>query len=237
MEQDREESVQQQHARLVEDVNNLIRDARELATFRRRNSTLIAEPSRSKESPTHREVSEQVRRTGNALKMGVSRLLHEIGFLFETLEEHEQTSWPKLIPLKRDLDALVLRERPVSQIESDWVEDRLLAVQTLLGKIEENGFIPTPISPDIGASAVTLRGGNRKKRSKDPELARFKRQVRRFWNECERPNYRDFCSRLDANRIPLPTTVIWRTHPQWSVAYDVTSSAVSKWLSEAVNDK
>jgi hypothetical protein len=134
MDQDQELTVEQWLARLVEDVKRLMRDARALAT----HSQQIGEAFRRGESSETLSVDLDHQRTGRkALEAGVSRSLHEIGMLLDDMEKHEGFDWPKIISLKRERDAVVVRERPLNQIESDWVEDRLLAIEALLVKTTE----------------------------------------------------------------------------------------------------
>jgi hypothetical protein len=72
------------------------------------------------------------------------------------------------------------------------------------------------------------------RRTRNSELPNLKATVRRLWNQPGDQSYREFCGRLDANKIGLPPTVGWKEHGTWRSAFKQASNAVIVWLCRAV---
>lgn len=89
----------------------------------------------------------------------------------------------------------------------------------------------------LADSILLLSKRPRRTATRNPELAKAKERIRSLWIELQRPPSRDFCTRLDAKRIPIPDSVAWRTHATWAIAFKKSHGAVAKWLSETLHPK
>jgi len=132
MAHDHEPSIELRLTGLVEQLTRLEKDARRLTSHRKSLSALTAETIHE----NHSDHLEYQSRGRQLLRYEIGRCINEIGNLLEDWEECESIDWRQIISLKRERDALVLRERPLSQIESAWDEDRILAIKDLLAKIQ-----------------------------------------------------------------------------------------------------
>lgn len=89
----------------------------------------------------------------------------------------------------------------------------------------------------LADSILSLSKRPRRAGTKNLKSAKAKERIRSLWIELQRPPSRDFCTRLDAKRIPIPDSVEWRTYATWSIAFKKSHGAVAKWLSETLHPK